>query len=66
MNEDKLNTLTDCLFTLAKSFNAVVDRLDTLADKQEEIIKNNDAVFSKMREEFFRKVIQAEVDKNIK
>ena len=66
MNEEKINTLTECLFSLVNSFNSVVDRLDTLAEKQEELIKNNDSVFTKMREEFWRRVIQIEVDKNIK
>lgn len=59
------NNLIDCLFSVVDSFNTALGRLDALADKQEEIIKINNAVFTKMREEFFKKVIEFEVNKEI-
>lgn len=73
MNDDRMDKLIDGLFTLAKSLNAVVDRLDIvvdqlfdLADRQAENSKANDAVFTKMREEFWKKVIEFEVNQEIK
>ena len=55
----------DCLFTLVGSFNAVLDRLDILTDRHERLLQKNDEVFTKMREEFFQKVIEIEVNKEI-
>ena len=62
---DKLSTPTECLFSIVSSFNSILDRLDILTDRLEELIFKNDQVFSEMREEFFRKVIQYEVDKEM-
>ena len=49
------------LLILIRSLNAVVDRLDTLVDRLANQIAANDEVFSKMREEFLRKIIKASV-----
>ena len=60
MKEERVDALINCLFTIAETLNAVVDRLDNLADRHECLIKQNHEVFTKMREEFFRKVIEIE------
>ena len=65
MIEEKINILTECLFTLVDSLNTVVDRLDTLAEKQEELLLKNEAIFKLAREDFFRRIIEAEVDKEM-
>jgi len=65
MNEKKINTLIECLFTIVSSFNAVVDRLDILTDRHEKLLKRNNDVFTKIKEEFWRKVIEYEVNKEI-
>lgn len=65
MNEEKINALIDCLFKMVDSFNTTIDRLVILTDRFEGIIQKNDEVFTKMREEFWRKVIEDEVNKNI-
>ena len=65
MTEEKISILTECLFTLVDSLNTVTDRLDTLADRQEELLLNNKETFKLAREDFFRRLIEAEVNKNI-
>ena len=52
----------DCLFTLVGAFNAVLDRLDVLTEKQEELLNRTEEVFKLAREDFFRRLIEAEVN----
>ena len=66
---DRLSTLKDCLFTLVRSFNAALDRLDTLTNRNEdlfkvhqELISQNERTFKLAREDFFRRLIEAEVN----
>ena len=68
--EDKTINLMKSLCNLVSSFNAVLDRLDTLADRNEELceshqelIRQNQEVFKLAREDFFRRLIEAEVNK---
>jgi len=51
------------LLILIRSLNAVVDRLDTLVDRLGNQIAANDEVFSKMREEYLKKIIEASIKK---
>ena len=64
-HEDSTFTLKDCLFTLVSSFNTVLDRLDVLTERQEEFLLKNEEVFKLAREDFFRKLIEAEVNKEM-
>ena len=64
MNDEK-TTLWECLFSLVSSFNTALDRLDTLTNRHERLLSKNDEVFNKMREEFLRKIIEHEVNKEI-
>lgn len=61
----RTSTLTECLFTLVDLLNTVVDRLDILANKQERILIKNEEVFKLAREDFFRRLIEVEVDRGI-
>ena len=70
-NNDSIVTLKDCLFTLVSSLNTVLDRLDILTDRnealiemQEKLISQNQKAFELAREDFFKKIIEAEVDKH--
>jgi len=65
MSEDRDKTLTDSLFTLVDSLNTALDHLDSITERHEKLINENDEVFTKMREEFWRKVIEIEVNKEI-
>ena len=58
------------LCNLVSSLNAVLDRLDTLTDRNEELyeqhqelIRQNQEAFKLAREDFFRRLIEAEVNK---
>ena len=65
MSEDRIKTLIDCLFTLVGSLNTVLDRLDNITDRQETILQKIDEVFTKSREDFFRRLIEEEVNREI-
>ncbi len=65
MNTEMVDKLIDYLFILLSSLNTLLDRLDTITDRQETLLQKNDEVFTKMREEFFRKIIEHEVNKEI-
>lgn len=60
--EDSISTLRDCLFILINSFNAVLDRLDIIAERQEMLLETNETLFNKVKEEYFKKIIENEVD----
>jgi hypothetical protein len=71
MNKEKEKTLTDCLFILVGSFNTALDRLDMLTDRierlfeiLERLITQNEKAFELAREDFYRKLIEAEVNKH--
>ena len=61
--KDEMTTLTECLFTLVSSFNTALDRLDELTDRHEQLIDHNEIAFKLAREDFFRRIIEAEVSK---
>ncbi len=72
MNEERINTLIDSLSTLVCSFNAALDRLDTITDMieglsvtHEELIDKNIEAFKYAREDFLRRIIEVEVNKEI-
>ena len=69
--EDRISILIDSLFTLVSSFNTALDRLDALTDgnvalyeQHQELITRNQEAFTLAREDFFRKIIEAEVNKH--
>ena len=73
MEENRVNTLSDCLFTLASSLNSVLDRLDLLTDRiqqlyelHQDLISQNQEAFKFAREDFLRRLIEAEVEKHRK
>ena len=65
MNDERLDTLIECLYALIDSLNTVLDRQNILTDRHEMLIQKSEEVFIKMREEFWRKVIEYEVNKEI-
>jgi hypothetical protein len=65
MEEEKKKTIIDSLFILAGTLNDVVDRLDTVTDRNEKLTQKNDEVFTKAREDFFRRLIEEEVNRAI-
>ena len=72
MSEEKIKVMTDCLFTLVKALNTTLDRLDALTDRIQALyeqhhvlIANNQQAFIMAREDFFRRLITAEVEKEI-
>ena len=67
-----MKVMTDCLFTLVKALNTTLDRLETLTDRiqalyeqHQVLIVNNQQAFILAREDFFRRLITAEVDREI-
>ena len=71
MNDEKSKSLLNSLFILVSSFNTVLDRIDIVTDRneqlfemQERLITQNQKAFELAREDFFRKLIEAEVDKH--
>ena len=73
MEENRINKLSDCLFTLVSSLNSVLDRLDLLTDRiqqlyelHQDLISQNQEAFKFAREDFLRRLIEAEVEKHRK
>ena len=73
MAEDGTETLKNFLWRLLTSHNTVLDRLDNLTDKIQELswehdrlISQNKEAFKFVREDFFRRLIEAEVNKGAK
>ena len=70
MTEDSTAKLKNCLFILVSSYNTVLDRLDNLTDRiedlsdvHERLIIQNEEAFKLAQEDFFRRLIEAEVNK---
>ena len=61
MTEENINTLK----TLVDFLNTVTDRLGILADRLESLVQKNDEVFTRIREEYWKKIIEYEVNREI-
>lgn len=69
MEPDKSQTLAECLFTIVKCLDAVIDRGDALLDRLERYADEQDArleryekFFREMKDRFLQDLITAEVE----
>ena len=72
MNDEKSKSLFNSIFTLVSAFNTVLDRIDIVTDRneqffeiQERLITQNQKAFELAREDFFRKLIEADLKNRI-